>query len=313
MYRKRRKVQSFYGTSRSRFSGSFKMILAAVVLLAALSAFITGAVLSRSASKSALDSYGRHNLTDFGGVEQPAEDYTALRNVKAGYVNSTGADKSSFKKQIAELSDGNAVAFKVNDGEGNVFFSSALPSKNDVSLNFMSPATAEELIKAVSDSDKISVAYFYTDAYSEEDSQLRIIKTAEEIALISELCSEGLYEIALYDLPDDTDKSAYVRSYLSWLEAVCGKTNICVVLSKSNIETSGSTRIINATEGYADAYAIDMSEVENASLGAMIEKCAYYITKYNARVIVADAAEETRNETLAILEAYGIKSYEFVG
>lgn len=313
MYRKRRKVQSFYKTSKSRFSGSFKLILAAVALLAVLSAAITGAVLKRSAEKSALDSYGRHNLTDFGGVEKPAADYTALRNVKAGYVSSVGADKSSFKRDVSNLKDGNAVAFKANDKDGNLFFLSELSSKTNISSNVMSTVSAEDLVKAVSDSDKISVAYFYTNAHTENDNQLRILKTAEEIALISELCEGGLYEIALHNLPDDTDKLAYVTSYLSWLEAVCSKTNICVVLSKSNVETSGATRIINATEGYADAYAIDMSEVANKDLGAMIQKCAYFITQYNARIIVADSAEETRNETLAILEAYGINSYEIVG
>ena len=51
----------------------------------------------------------------------------------------------------------------------------------------------------------------------------------------------------------------------------------------------------------------------NAELGDMIERCAYFLTQYNMRVIVADAEEEIRAETLAILESYGIKSYEFIG
>ena len=313
MYRKRRKVQSFYGTSRNRFSPGFKLILVAIALLAVISAIITGAVLSNSASKSGLESYGRHNLTDFGGVKQPAEDYEALRNVKAGYANAVGADKSSLKKAISDLPDGNAVVFKANDGQGHIFFASGISAENKLSVNQMSSVTAKEFAEMASGEDKISIAYFYSSALREESEELRILKSAEEISLISELCEAGVYEIAVFGLPDESDKTAYVTSYLSWLEAVGGKTNICVVLSKENIEGTGATRIINATEGYADAYAIDMSSVNNASLGAMIEKCAYFITQYNARVIVTDADEETRNETLAILKSYGINSYEFVG
>ena len=313
MYRNRRKVQSFYGASRNRLGFGFKIIIVAVVILAVLSAVITSAVLSDSASKSSLESFGRHNLVDFGGVKQPAEDYSALRNVKAGYVSAVGSDKSSFKKAVSNMESGNAVAFKINDGEGNLFFTPAVLAKQSVSFNVMSSMTAEDAVKAVSDNDKISVAYFRSRALAEEDRQLSIFKAAEEIAVISELCSAGLYEIAVFDLPDDSDKGTYVSSYLSWLETVSEKTNICVVLSKENVETSGATRIISATEGYADAYAIDMSEVNNASLGAMIEKCAYFITQYNARIIVQDADEVTKNETLTILESYGIDSYEFVG
>ena len=158
MYRKRRKVQSFYGTSKNRFSPGFKLILVAIALLAVISAIITGAVLSNSASKSTLESYGRHNLTDFGGVKQPAEDYTALRNVKAGYANAVGADKASFKKEIADLSEGNAVVFKANDGNGNVFFVSESSAENGFSVNQMSSLTAKELAEITSGQDKISIA-----------------------------------------------------------------------------------------------------------------------------------------------------------
>ena len=313
MYRKRRRVQSFYGTSKSRFSFGFKVILVAVALLAVVSAVITSAILGKSAEKSGLAAYGRHNLTDFGGVKQPAEDYAAIRNVRAEYANSVGFDKAAFKKEVSGAEGGNAVAFKVNDGEGNLFFAPTLSAKTVTAFNVMSSLSAEDAVKAVADSGNISVAYFNSSALDEADEGLRIMKTAEEVALVSELCSAGLDEIMLFDLPDDSDKCAYVTSFLSWLETVSRRTNICVVLSKEDVEGSGATRVINATEGYADAYAIDLSKVSNANLGNMIERCAYFITQYNARLIVADSENETMTETLSILESYGIKSYAFVG
>ena len=311
MYRRQRKIYGSYG-SGSKLSFGFKMLLVGVALVAAISAFITGAVLSKTASKSAFESFGRHNLADFGGVKQPAEDYTALRNVKAGYANAVGADKQSFKKELAALPDGNAVVFKANDRDGNIFFDTALKSKIGISGNVMSYVTAEDIVNSANAHEKISIAHFYSTALSQPEDSLRAVKSAEELALISELCDAGLYEIAIFDLPDDSDLIPFVTAYLAWIEAESKRTNICVVLSKTNVESAGATRIINATEGYADAYAIDMSEVSNKNLGDMIEKCAYFITNYNARIIVSAATDEIREEAVAILKSYGIDSYEFV-
>lgn len=313
MYRRKRKIQGFYKPSRSRLGGGFKLIIIAVALLALVSAIITGTVLGKNAEKSSLQSYGRHNLTDFGGVKLPAADYAALKTVRAEYVSSVGADKSAFKKDVGASDNGNAICFKTSDREGNIFFRPELMSKTPISFNVMGAMTAEEAVSAVNDSGKVSIAHFHSKALLESDPQLRIMKTAEEIAMLSELCSAGVFEIAVFDLPDESDKVTNVTPYLALLESVSKRTNICVVLSKANMESSGVTRIINATEGYSDAYAIDMSGVGNSDLGQMIEKCAYFITNYNMRVIVADSEGETKEETIAILSSYGIDSYEFVG
>lgn len=311
MYRKRRKTQSFFETSRSRFSFGFKMILVSTAVLAALSALITGAVLSKKVSDSSMMSYGRHNLTEFGGVEKAAEDYANLKNIRAEYVTAIGMDKSAFKKEVAG-SEKNAVAFKANDGEGNLFFATTLSEKADLSFNVASKVTASELVEVIADNKKLSIAYFYVSAFKEKDSRLKILKAAEELAVASELCTAGLNEIVLSGFSDVVNNSAYITSYMSWLDAVCTKTNICVALSENDISTSNATALINATEGYADAYAIDMSNVENSELGTMIEKCAYFITQYNTRVMVKASSDKVQNETIAILEAYGIKSYTFV-
>ena len=313
MYRKKRKIQSFYKPARSRLGVGFKLIIIVVALLALVSAMITGTVLGKNAEKSELQSFGRRNLTDFGGVKHPAADYASLKTVRAEYASAVGVDKGAFKKDVGASDGGNSVVFKANDKDGNLFFKPELMSKQPISFNVMSAITAEEAVTAVNDSGKISIACFYSNALAESDAQLRILRTAEEIALASELCSAGLFEISVFNLPDESDKVVNVTPYLSLLESVSKRTNICVVLSKENMESSGVTRIINATEGYADAYAIDMSGISNAELGSMIEKCAYFITNYNMRVIVADSEGETKDETVAVLTSYGIDSYEFVG
>ena len=313
MYRKRRKVLNYYNPPRGKWGISFRLILAAIILLAALSGLITGAVLSNNASKSRLSGYGRHNLTEFGGVKEPAADYAELEDLRADYVSISGADKSSFKRSVPDSDDVNAVAFNVNDKNGNIFFNSDVSSAKNLSYNRMSDIKAGEIAEVSKDQGKISVAYFHSVAFAEENEHSRVLKSAEEISIISELAENGINEIIVFGLPGDTESLNLVTSYLSWMHAVCERTNICVVLSAESIENSDAISIINATEGYADAYAIDMSGVSNSELGNMIEKCAYYITQFNMRVLVADANETLKAETLAALEAYKIENYLFVG
>lgn len=313
MYRKRRKIQSYHGTSRGRFGEHFKFVVVAVIALAVVSALITGAVLGKNASKSKLDSFGRHNLTDFGGVKKPAEDYSALADIQASYVNAAGVDRSDFKRGVNDAAEGNAIAFKANDGAGNIFFSADVISKAVTSMTAFSTVTAEEISDAINGERKISVAYFYSTAFTWEDSELRILKTAEEIAIISELASAGIDEIVIFGLPDGAEYVRTVAAYMASVEAACETANICVALSEDCMNGSGASRVISATEGYADAYAIDVSAVASESLGDMIEKCAYFITNYNMRLVLANAEGEARTELLALLDSYGIESYMFVG
>ena len=313
MYRRRRNTQNRYGGNSNRFGFRFKIILVSVIVIAAVSAFITGAALSSRADKSRHESFGRQNLTSFGGVERPEADYAALGEIKADYVNTSGVDRQSFKSAVADADDADAVAFKANDESGSLFFAPESSVKDKLSFGVLSTVTAKELAEVCEDYTKISVAYFYSAALGEQSGELRVLKSAEELAVISELAAAGINEIAIFGVPDETDLLSSVSPYLAWAESLCERTNICVVLAEDDVKGTGATRIISATKGYADAYAIDFSRVPNAELGDMIERCAYFLTQYNMRVIVADAEEEIRAETLAILESYGIKSYEFIG
>lgn len=312
MYRKRRKIQSYRGTSRGSFGGSFKFIVIAVIALAVVSALITGAVLGKNAEKSGVGSFGRHNLTDFGGVKEPAEDYESLGTLKAAYVISAGVDRQGFKGAVNNADEGNAIAFKTGDGVGNLFFASETAAKIGSGLTAVSTVTASEIAEIISDEGRLAVAYFYSSAFAEEDDAVRIVKAAEETALMSELASEGIDEIVVFGLPDDSDHSKNLKAYMAGLEAACGTANVCVALSNTYLGGTGATRVINATEGYADAYAADLSGLSGDGLASAIERYAYFITNYNMRLIVSAADETVKDETLTLLEAYGIESYLFV-
>lgn len=305
MFHGRRRIQNRYNPNRVKKGGRFKLVVLLVVFVAVVSAVITSLLLGGKAEKSKLDSYGRHNLTAFGGTEEPAEDYGALRDVQAYFVDIHGMDKGDFRNSVSALDGGNAVAVKVNDSEGNLFVSFE-------SVTAEANITPADIADVAADDGRISVAYFYSSALFEEKASDVALKIGEEIALVTELAEGGINEIALFGIKAFDDME-YVRSYLSLAEAACEITNICVVLDGEALENADPARIISATEGYADAYALDMSGVENAELGETIEKCAYFITNYNARVLVLDADDvEKVSETIAILESYGIKSYELV-
>ena len=311
MLRRRRRVQNRYNPGRGKKSGRFKLVVILVAVVAVICAVITGLVLGNKAKKSNLESYGRHNLTSYGGVDKPAEDYVALRDIQAMYVDVIGMDKSDFRNSVSNLADGNAVAFKVNDSEGNLFVSFECAEK----ISFQpsnSNITPSEISDVASDEGKVSVAYFYSAATLEENSSVRALKIGEEIALVTELANSGIDELLLFGIKS-ADNMEYVNAYLCLAEAACNRTNICVVLEAEALKNADAVKIISATEGYADAYALDFSGVSNAELGKMIEQCAYFITNYNARILVLDAAEEEiKTEITAILESYGVKSYEFI-
>ena len=312
MYRKRRKIQSYRGTSRGRFGGSFKFIVIAVVALAIISALITGVVLGKNAERAGIKSFGRHNLTDFGGVKKPVPNYDELGKLQAHFALPEGDDRHSFKIAVGKADGGNAIAFWVNDGEGRLCFAADILSKTTTSMTAASTVTAEEISDIISDEGKLAVALFTVSSFAEEDNALRLIKSAEETALLSEFSGAGVDEIVLFDLPDDSDLARSVTAYLSGIEAECERANICVALSQTALNGSGATRIINATEGYADAYAADLRGLFANELSEAIERYAYFISNYNMRLIVSDGEQAVKNDTVALLEAYGIESYMFV-
>ena len=184
MYRRRRKIQSYRGTARGHFGGSFKFIVIAVIAIAVVSALITGAVLGKNAEKSGVESFGRHNLTDFGGVDIPDADYVGLGVLRAELVAAAGGDRQDFKNAVNDAEDGNAIAFWANDGEGSLFFATELPAKIGSSLNVLSTVSAEEISELISNEGRLGVAYFISTAFGEEDEAKRIIKLPQSIEFV---------------------------------------------------------------------------------------------------------------------------------
>lgn len=300
MNRRRKKFQG-YRASKGHGKG-FKFIIIASALIAVVSALILGAVLGSRADHNKYAKYERQNLVDFGGVETPEADYADLPVVVGKYVAMDGLGKSSFRSAIRGYMQSSAIVYDVNSGDG-VYF------KTDIAgVNSLCEMTAEEIGEVLSGEDRYGIACFSVGSLNDVEPEGKL---SVELATISEAASFGVNEIMLFGLPSDTESSKYVGAYLSFVEADLDKTAITVVLSLNDIDTAGASRLISAVKPYADGFAIDMRAVSNAELPSYIKKCAYYITNYNARIIVNDAEGEEREEIEAILESFGIENYVF--
>lgn len=300
MNRRRKNFQS-YRAPRGH-GKSFKFIIIASVLIAVVSALILGAVLGNRAEYDKYGKYERQNLIDFGGVEKPEKDYESFPVVVGKYVVMDGLGKSSFRSAIRGYMQSSAIVYDINGVDG-VYF------KTDIAgINSLCDMTVEEIGDVLSGEDRYGIACFSVGSLN--DSTLKD-KLSMELAVISEAASFGVNEIMLFGLPSDTESSKYVGAYLSFVEADLKKTAITVVLSRNDIDTAGASRLISSSLAYVDGYAIDMRTANNNELPRLIEKCAYYITNYNARVIVNDAEGEEREEIEAILSSYGIENYVF--
>lgn len=312
MYRRRRNVKNRYGNEQSRFGTKFKIILVAVILLASVSAFITGTLLGRRADSSAYESFERRSLTSFGGVEEPEVDYSALGEITAGFAAAENGEISEFRTDVSELSFGNAVAFEVNNKNGDLLVITEKLLETVVITNTKT-LKLPEITELLVDKQKLGVAVFHSTVSYGKDDASRAFNAAREFSIISELDVEGIGEIVIKGISDETDSLAYLKPYLLWINNLCESNIICVALDYSHVKGTGATRIINATKGYADAYAIDLAGLSTAELGDAIERCAYFITNYNMRLIVRGMDAADTEEKIALLDSYGIKSYYFVG
>lgn len=301
MNRRRKKFQG-YRSQGGKVKG-FKYILIAVVFTAIVLALVLGVTLGKRADFNEYGKYERQNLLDFGGVEVAESDYAGNPVLIGKYVAMDGLGRSSFRSAIRGYMQSSAIVYDVNNGADGVYF------KTDIlGVNSLSELTVKEIDEVLTGESRYAIACFDVSSLNEDNL---MDKMSTELSVISEAVSCGVNEIMIFGLPSSIEKSEYVSSYLSFVSASSTSTAIIVVISYDDISSAGVSRLINAAKPYADGFAIDMRTVSNSDLQDLIKKSAYYITNYNARVIVNDAEGEEREELEAILASFGIENYVF--
>lgn len=307
MRRRRRRIEYYSGeATHERFYQKAWFPFVVIIALAAVVALIVGAVLGNAAKKSRLNAFEPKALTDFGGVESPERQFRDVMAIRGDTVSLEGSDAGALRRAISDLDSGNAVGFLVYDGNGGVYFSPQLLEKSTVALNVRSSASAKEIAEAAADKGRYSVGLFVTGAFSEADEQLRILKIAEEIALMNEFSRAGVKEIVVVGLPTDGADVSAVNGYMRQARAACPNSALGVVVPNGDSDSAAISRLVACTEEYADTYFLDLRAVDIQRIGGYLEQNAYFLTAYRMRPMVSGADRET---LLALLESYGIQSY----
>lgn len=300
---RRRKIQYYSGVSRVSLSLMRRpwFPFAATAVAAVIIALIMGAILGATARKSSAQTYGRHELSEFGGVELPEEKYADLQDIKGEFI--LASDYSEFKS-AAKKTDGNAIMLKVYDGAGNIYFSltgtalAELPSRYRV----VYPVDPKDVSECAASYSVQSIAHFKSGAFLERDFAVRALSKAHELIVLSELISSGIDEIVISGLPSDSELATEVNTYLKQIYDLCDTTTLGVSVSYSDVQGAGINRIIAYTQAYADSYFLDLTGLGSDDFVKAIQNSAYFLTQYKMRVMLDEA-------NLEIAQNYGIASY----
>ena len=304
--RQHRRIQYYNAEpTRARLQDKPWFPFAIVALAALVAALIAGAIFGGVARRSDRDSLIYRDLAEFGGVEEPAEKFGGLYTVTSLFVDHEGMDRSAVRGEVQELTGGNAAAFWVYDGQGGTFFQSLLADKTG-GVMARAYLSAKDLVSAADADGRYAVGYLMTGAFYEADEQLRLLKTAQEMALIAELADAGMREIVIVGLSTKAEYADRVNDYVRQAYGLCGHTYLSVMVPA---EADKMARLVGATEGYVDGYFMDAREYADKELTRAVTECAYYLTLYNMRLVLSDADREASENAAA---SFGIKSYQLM-
>lgn len=301
MYRKRRKIRYYNGpTSRERLRDKPWFPYVVIALVALVLALITGAILGGVADKTGGKIYERKNLYDFGGVKEAAEKFAEIPALDSDFLSLAGMDNGDIRGALSDLEFGDGVAVLLYDGMGGVFYSSDLSSGAELSLTEHSSVTLSQLAERAQGKGKVSVGIFVSSAFAEENQATRILKRAEELAILSEIATSGMDELLLVGLPSDEALSAEVNVYARDVSALLnGRMRLGVAVDgKEN--AADMARVVAATAEYADRFVLDLCGLSDEDIATTIEKNAYYLTYYRMAVMF-DMREQRE-----IVASYGV-------
>lgn len=298
MYRKRRKIRYYNGpASRERLRDKPWFPYALIALAALVLALIVGSILGGVVDKTGDKVYERKNLYDFGGVKEAAERFADVPSLDADFLSLVGLDSGDIRGELSDLAFGDAVATLLYDGKGGVYYSSDL---SGLALTEHSSVSLAQLAERAQSKGRVSIGIFLTSAFLAEDQAARILKRAEELAILSEIAGSGLDEILIVGLPSDEALSAEVNAYARDVSALLnGRIRLGIAVDgKQN--AADMARVVAATVEYADRFALELVGLSNEELTDAIEKNAYYLTYYRMRVMF-DSREQHE-----IVASYGV-------
>lgn len=301
MYRKRRKIRYYNGpASRERLRDKPWFPYAVVALVALALALILGSILGRVADRSGGKIYERKNLCDFGGVTDAAEKFADVSPLDADFLSLAGMDNGDIRTELSDLGFGDGVSVLLYDGRGGLYYASETSGIASISLTERSDVTLPEFVERAQNKGKTSIGVLISTAFSKENEAARILKKAEELAVLSEIASAAFDEVLIVGLSSDAGLAAEVNAYLRDVsELLNGRSRLGVAVD-GTLAVADMARVVAASAEYADRFVLDLCGCSNEELTAAIEKNAYYLTYYKMCVMF------TARDQYEIVSSYGV-------
>lgn len=152
--------------------------------------------------------------------------------------------------------------------------------------------------------------YFVSSAFDCEDENLRRLKKAYEIAILSEAAKSGIDDIMILGITVTEENSDEVAGYLSELEAAAGDCSIGIAINTGTLlltenEIYIAARLKSACDFVAlDLRSLDFSDagesdgVAPTNLAQYLDEIKYYLSSYSLRLVFSKSNEKFFDEAI---------------
>ncbi len=150
--------------------------------------------------------------------------------------------------------------------------------------------------------------YFVSSAFECEDENLRRVKKAYEIALLSEAAKGGIDDILILGINVTEENSNEVAKYLSELNSAVDNCSVGIAINTGTLlltenEVYIAAKLKSACDFVAlDLRYLDFSDADGSDSGApanlaqYLSEIRYYLSSYSLRLVFSDANEKLFDE-----------------
>lgn len=154
--------------------------------------------------------------------------------------------------------------------------------------------------------------YFISSAFDCEDENLRRVKKAYEIALLSEAAKSGIDDIMILGITVTEENSDEVAKYLSDLNSAAGDCSIGIAINAGTLLlTENEVYIAAKLKSACDFVALDLRNLDFSgvsesdggtptNLAQYLHEIKYYLSSYSLRLVFSDANDQFFDEAIEL-------------
>ena len=300
--------RSVYRRKRIRLT----VIISTVTVVVLLTAFLVVGNLLLNRDTPVADNTDTQNEETTG---LQGSSVSAVRALPLALASEDGASLSSRLSAIGTQTS--AVSVSLNDGAGNLLFSSSVAK----SFSFLNTASGVASISSVCNTVKgrgyYMSAVFTVNAFSERDAVARSVRLSAYSAVAAEALLAGVDDVLLRMPMVDGELSAEELDRLTEelggmaksIKELAPDGRVGVALDQRFLGADGASLFVDRLSESFDYLAIDATRFGEAGAVAyaesMVESNLFYFLSRNMRLLLPNAADDgIRSSLLAIAEKY---------